>query len=251
MMRPSSPSCSSAISNGTGPGQERQARRARNPSSISATPPSARRPRPGPGSAAASGTPAPAGHPCRSRRVGSPPRHRIRCHVAAGEQEPVQPRHARQPPPQRPGRHPARACPGDLQAAFPAGPLHGHERQHVGRPDPPRRLADHGEEDLRSSATASTVFGRHRPARNSRYSSSSRTPSRTTNSPAAFRDRVRQTTITGMQALHLRKRTFPRTALRDDCGPPCASERTEWCWCPACTRLTRSTTFTGSLHRRL
>jgi len=42
---------------------------------------------------------------------------------------------------------------------------------------------------FKSYATASTVFGRHRPAKNSRYSSASGTPSRTTSSPATSRDR--------------------------------------------------------------
>ena len=76
------------------------------------------------------------------------PRHRVHAHIPAGQQEPVKPGHARQPPPQRPGRHPASLRPGHLQAAVPAGALRGHERQHIGRPDPPRRLAHHGEEDL-------------------------------------------------------------------------------------------------------
>jgi len=63
-------------------------------------------------------------------------------------------------------------------------------------------LATTVKKTFRSYATASTVFGRHRPARNSRYSSSG-TPSRAISSPAASRDRVRRTTVTGMQALHL------------------------------------------------
>ncbi len=45
---------------------------------------------------------------------------------------------------------------------------------------------------FKSYATASTVFGRHRPARNSRYSSVSRSPSRAITFPAASRERVRQ-----------------------------------------------------------
>jgi len=53
---------------------------------------------------------------------------------------------------------------------------------------------------FRSYATASTVFGRHRPARNSRYSSSSGTPSRTATPPAASRDRDKRTAATGMRA---------------------------------------------------
>ena len=45
---------------------------------------------------------------------------------------------------------------------------------------------------LTSKATASTVFGRDRAARNSRYASSCGTPSRTTSPPAAVRERCRQ-----------------------------------------------------------
>ena len=67
--------------------------------------------------------------------------------------------------------------PGGLQAALGAGALRGHERQHIGRADPPRWLADHSEEHLSGhKRRPAPVFGRHRPARNSRYSSSSRTP---------------------------------------------------------------------------
>ena len=76
------------------------------------------------------------------------PRHRVHAHVPAGQQEPIQSRHARQPPSQRPGRHPAPACPGHLQTAIPASALSCHERQHVNRADPPRRLRGRGEEDL-------------------------------------------------------------------------------------------------------
>jgi len=44
---------------------------------------------------------------------------------------------------------------------------------------------------FRSYAAARTVFGRHRPPRNSRYASASATPVRATNSP----DRCEQTTL--------------------------------------------------------
>jgi len=46
------------------------------------------------------------------------------------------------------GLTPASTVPRDQQTALPAGPLRGHERQHIHRTDPPRRLAHHGEEDL-------------------------------------------------------------------------------------------------------
>ncbi len=61
------------------------------------------------------------------------------------------------------------------------------------------------------------MFGRHRPARNCRYSSSSGTPSRTTRSPASFRDRPRAQQSQACPALHLRKNrpvSLPRSLRR-------------------------------------
>jgi hypothetical protein len=52
---------------------------------------------------------------------------------------------------------------------------------------------------FKSYATASTVFSRHRPARNSKYSSVSGSPSRAITFPAASRERVNATKA-GMQA---------------------------------------------------
>ena len=98
-----------------------------------------------------SGTPWPGRD--RSCRVGSP-RHRIGGHVPAGPQEREEPRHDRQPPPHRRGRHPARLgpCLQRLQRAAlagTAGALRGDERQHIGRPDLiRRRLGGRGEEHL-------------------------------------------------------------------------------------------------------
>src|SRR3954453_9465810 len=53
---------------------------------------------------------------------------------------------------------------------------------------------------LRSYAAANTVFGRQRPCRNSRYSSTSGIPSRTTGSPNAPRDRIRHASTTDISA---------------------------------------------------
>src|SRR6185503_8915574 len=53
---------------------------------------------------------------------------------------------------------------------------------------------------FRSYATAATVFGRDRTARNSRYPSSTATPNRTTRSPAADRDRYTRRSLQDIQA---------------------------------------------------
>jgi hypothetical protein len=71
-----------------------------------------------------------------------------------------------------------------------AGVLRRHERQHVRRDDPARALPTTVKNTFRSYATATTVFGRDRTARNSRYVSSSATPNRTTRPPAVSRDRT-------------------------------------------------------------
>jgi hypothetical protein len=65
-----------------------------------------------------------------------------------------------------------------LRAALPASPLRGHEGQHICRRDNFRGLPAAVKNTFKSYATASTVFGRQRPARNSRYSSASSSPSR-------------------------------------------------------------------------
>jgi hypothetical protein len=74
-----------------------------------------------------------------------------------------------------------------------AGALRGHERQHISRPHPPGRPAHRGEKHLQ-------VIGhrchRVRPAPASQELQvpiQQPNPSRTTSSPAAFRDRVRRT----------------------------------------------------------
>jgi len=100
-------------------------------------------------------------------------------------------------------------------------------RWHTRRPAQPHDIEERRRGNLRrplgcrvASAVRDRVDrarGPRRPARNSRRSSSSRTPSRTTRSPAAFRDRVRRTTVAGMQALHLRKNrpvSLPRSLRR-------------------------------------
>src|SRR5262249_34561118 len=51
-----------------------------------------------------------------------PPGHRIHAYITASVQEPIQPRHTRQPPTQRPGRYPASTTPGHLQPATPPPP---------------------------------------------------------------------------------------------------------------------------------
>jgi hypothetical protein len=56
-----------------------------------------------------------------------------------------------------------------------ASALRGVERQHIGSPDLLWRLATTVKNAFRSDVAARTLFGRHRPARNSRYTSTSGT----------------------------------------------------------------------------
>src|SRR5262249_30130710 len=55
---------------------------------------------------------------------------------------------------------------------------------------------------FKSYATAATVFGRDRTARNSRYASSSATPNRTTRSPVVDRDRRTRRSLQDIQEPH-------------------------------------------------
>ena len=86
-------------------------------------------------------------HPLPASR--QTPRHRIGGHVTAGEQIREQPRHARQPPPQRPRRHPTRTGRRDLHSGRrTTGALGGHERKHVRRLHVRHRLGHNREEHL-------------------------------------------------------------------------------------------------------
>jgi hypothetical protein len=89
-----------------------------------------------------------------------------------------------------------------LQPTHPAtGVLGGDERQHIRRDNHLRGgLPTTVKNTFRSYATAATVFGRERTARNSRYASSSGTPNRATRSPAAERDRHRPRSTQDIQA---------------------------------------------------
>jgi hypothetical protein len=73
-----------------------------------------------------------------------PTRHRVGGDVATDVQEREQPRHARQPPPHGPRRHPGTVTDGLHTTSRTAGVLGGDECQHVGD-HPPRWLAHHGE----------------------------------------------------------------------------------------------------------
>ncbi len=128
--------------------------------------------------------PSPPGHP--------PPRSRDPDRLTAAQPSPpgqagsptgptmTETRHDRQAPAHRGSRPPARLIPQihrlqHTMIAGTAGALRGAERQHIRGLDLLWRFGDHREEH-RLDAAARTVFGRHRPARNSRYTSASGTP---------------------------------------------------------------------------
>src|ERR1035441_6184823 len=70
---------------------------------------------------------------------------------------------------------------------------------------------------FKSKAVANTVFGRHRPATNSRYSSSSGTPSRTSGKPLASTELIRRgSTAMGALHLHERRATTARRNVHED-----------------------------------
>ncbi len=71
---------------------------------------------------------------------------------------------------------------------------------------------------FKSKAVANTVFGRHRPATNSKYSSSSGTPRPTSGRPAASTDLIRGGSTTAMRAPHLHERraTTARRNVHED-----------------------------------
>jgi len=96
----------------------------------------------------------------------------VRGDVAAGLQIGEEPRDDRQPARHHARRHPSR----DLSVldrlhtlkAVAAGALGGDEPEHIRAPTSAGGLSTIAKKTRKSEAAASTVFGRHRPSRNSR-----------------------------------------------------------------------------------
>ena len=151
------------------------------------------------------GQPGPAGHPgrgrCRSRRVGRPRGTGFTLTSPRASRNPYSPdtldsrrRSVRADTPPAPGPATCRRPSPPVRCAV-------MNASTSAGADPPRRLADHGEEDLQVI--------RHRqhrvrpaPARQELQVliQQPAPPAAPPRSPAAFRDRVRRTAVTGMQA---------------------------------------------------